>query len=696
MDLLDEIGGYVGPKYVHLPSIIDCREQYDPYRELAQAWDSPSELYQTDLVMYHDGTVIEDLSISVIVPKQIALPDVIPLFWDVDTTYIARFSSLREIHPTSQQVTLMREITALFFQAPSSRVGTSEQDYVVLFIPSVPHEQLEDWALEFRVLEPRLFRKWVTTKGDQDTMLQVECQSIPRRQNFLQPRVIPVNEDGEPEDPRVIKAKKIHLVPVSGCSLANLPSSKAMVGLLISAILDRMAAVMVADELTRTVLSDVDMQDLNHILTATATPLAQASTHYQLYEFFGDSVLKFSVSCHLFFRQPNWQEGHLSIHRDKIVNNRRLAHSALENEIDRFIWNDRFTPRKWDPPMISKRLAMKPAKRSLSLKVLADVIEALIGAAYLEGGIRKAQACLHRLLPEIDIEFHSRTDRGEVANFVDTTRLAPLLGYNFKDASLLTEALTHPSCESDQVTQSYQRLEFSGDAVLDMVVVSVLSAHPLPLNQGKMTMIKHSLVNANLLAFLCMELSAPDKQSSSGRAHIWEHLRFAKHALEESLSSCLSRYAIMRDEILDALESSPTYPWELLARLRADKFFSDIVESVIGAIFLDSGLDACAAFLEKIGLIRYLRRILDEDVIVQHPRNAAQDLVKLQGVLVFKPKRVEIKGIPATYRSSAVLDQLVLASIEGCGSAEEADIRVAHLVIAQKIPSALAALSLDD
>lgn len=47
------------------------------------------------------------------------------------------------------------------------------------------------------------------------------------------------------------------------------------------------------------------------------------------------------------------------------------------------------------------------------------------------------------------------------------------LGYQFKNASLLTEALTHPSASSPQ-KPSYQRLEFLGDRVLGLVVAGLL------------------------------------------------------------------------------------------------------------------------------------------------------------------------------------------------------------------------------
>jgi dsRNA-specific ribonuclease len=101
----------------------------------------------------------------------------------------------------------------------------------------------------------------------------------------------------------------------------------------------------------------------------------------------------------------------------------------------------------------------------LSTKVLADVVEALIGAAFLDGGIEKAVLCASRLVPDIPAIAPDRIIRGSIYgsigpklgritshHFVDLERL---LGYEFKESGLLVEAVTHPSCESDTHTSSY-------------------------------------------------------------------------------------------------------------------------------------------------------------------------------------------------------------------------------------------------
>ncbi|KAJ5486814.1 hypothetical protein N7530_001114 [Penicillium desertorum] len=599
---------------------------------------------------------------------------------------------------TVETLDQMRRSTALYLQSPSSRQRGDDRDFVALFIPDISHEHLGEWlavhegkepALEVymrdptapplgivrdqsKFSEPRLFNRWnVPANVSKSSPIEVECSSLPRRRNLLQMRAMNIAEDGETDAP-----KKSYVLPAAACVIDKLPAKQAVFGLFISAILDRLEASLVAHRLNDTILKGVGIENIAHVITAISAPIAQASTNYQRYEFFGDSVLKFTVSCQLFFRNTNWHEGYLSESRDKLIQNTRLARAALDLGIDSFVLTSRFTPRN-------------------------DVVESLIGAAYVDGGIRKAQACLHRFLPEINLFTNDISPlilppgKG-VSNLINHHRLAGLIGYTFKDPALLTEALTHASCEYDTSTQSYQRLEFLGDAVLDMVVMAVIAAHPVEMDQGPMTLLKHSVVNANLLAFFCMELCAPDEPShvtqfTNGginlvprydQIHLWRFLRSHGPNIKSAQEACLQRHQGLRAEICDALENGTQYPWELFARLRADKFLSDIIESVLGAIFIDCGgnLDVCYAFVERIGLVWYIQRVIADGVNVVHPRNIAQNMVKGAGTLVFKRKRVESGGV-ATYRCSAIVNKTEIALVEGCASAEEAEVKVANVAI---------------
>ncbi|KAJ6076167.1 hypothetical protein N7499_008148 [Penicillium canescens] len=705
-----------------LPSMVDALEQYDPLVDIAHGWTS-GQLYETRLRVDRDGSVDPNLAISMILPFPMPMPSPITLYLEVDTTLFLSFDQpVSVVDASAQTLNEMRKTTALYLQAPSSRERGPERDFVVLFAPSVPCQQLQEWlnrhdgresSLDLyhqgnvpsgiirdhgKFTEPRTFVRWIVPgQITKSTPVEVECRPLPRRRNLLQMRAVNM-DDGDADS-----VKRLYTMPASAVTVDKLPLSQAIFGLFISAILDRFQASLVAHRLNDTILKGVGIRDISHVITAISTPIAQATTNYQRYEFFGDSVLKFTVSCQLFFRNTNWHEGYLSESRDKLIQNSRLARAALDTGIDMFILTDRFTPRRWTAPLISNKKAQPTTKRRMSTKVLADVIESLIGAAYMDGGIHKAQACLHRFLPEITL-FTSEISPAivpagkGVSNIINQHRLANLIGYTFNDPALLTEALTHPSCEYDLSTQSYQRLEFLGDAVLDMLVMAVFPNHPVEMDQGAMTILKHSVVNANLLAFLCMDLAVYEESPSvtqfatDGRfshaprcdqIHLYLFLRSHGPNIRDAREACVQRYHALRDQIRHALNHAAEYPWELFARLAADKFFSDIIESVLGAMFVDSGgnLDVCNSFIERLGLLSYVRRVIADGVNVVHPRNIAQSIVKGAGTLVFKKKRIEVKGQPATYRCSAIVNKDEIALVEGCASAEEAEVKVALDVI---------------
>ncbi|KAJ5720216.1 uncharacterized protein N7483_008150 [Penicillium malachiteum] len=721
--------------------IEDLEGQYDPFKDFAKLWEAP-DLHQTDIIFTHNGYVYEDFSMSLILPCFTIMPGPTPMYWNSNTTLIASFTTPRRIDPVSpEMLQLMREVTGMFMQGRSSNIPNSERDYVALFIPRIPFDELQEWtcrnegiesALAYYAREKtippagiirntakynktHLFRTWIVSENDGNVQIDIECEATPQRRNFLNPRTkAEADEDGQPTQ------AKISIVPAKDCTLARLPARKALFGLLISAILDRIEVVLVAQRLKDSFLSPLNFKNLGHIITAITTPLAQARTDYQVYEFFGDSILKFTVSVHLFWQNPTWPEGYLSSNRDKIVKNKRLADAARSAKLESFILNKRFTPGRWEAPLIAQKLAKSADKQTLSSKVLADIVESLIGAAFMDGGMSKAQDCVQLFLPEV--EFLSRhitnvnlssTTRGS-SKLIDQNVLANAIGYTFKDTSLLTEALTHPSCEHDVTTQSYQRLEYLGDSVLDMVLVSILISHcEKTLTQGQMTIIKHALVNANLLAYLCMSHHVPgvavdemetDKEEAkvglSQSASIWQFLRFNGQPITIAIQGCIARYNVMRDQIAESITSADFYPWQPLATMHPDKFMSDIVESILGAIYVDSegDLAACQVFLERIGLIAYLQRVLKEGINMVHPRNAAQALVKNEGIIAFKIKRVENAGSDATYSGDLVFHKNPtenqprevqhLLEISGCVSAEEVEVQLSYEFIQRKMASA--------
>ena len=75
------------------------------------------------------------------------------------------------------------------------------------------------------------------------------------------------------------------------------------------------------------------------------------------------------------------------------------------------------------------------------------------------------------------------------------------------------------------------------------------------------------------------------------------------------------------DAINHALEKYFIYPWAALTSLQAPKFISDMIESLLGAVLLDSdgNLDAVRHVLAKLGHQALMERIVREDVDVIHP-----------------------------------------------------------------------------
>jgi len=78
--------------------------------------------------------------------------------------------------------------------------------------------------------------------------------------------------------------------------------------------------------------------------------------------------------------------------------------------------------------------------------------------------------------------------------------IAEALNYTFKDESLLITALTHPSYGSDHGVEHYQRLEFLGDAVLQMAITRHLFEKHPDVGEGRLTRARASIVCETSLA----------------------------------------------------------------------------------------------------------------------------------------------------------------------------------------------------
>ncbi|MGI6153488.1 MAG: ribonuclease III [Christensenellaceae bacterium] len=82
-------------------------------------------------------------------------------------------------------------------------------------------------------------------------------------------------------------------------------------------------------------------------------------------------------------------------------------------------------------------------------------------------------------------------------------QLEDKIGYSFENELLIKTALTHPSRAGEP---NYERLEFLGDAVLELAVSDMLYARYTSLNEGQLTQMRAKIVCAKTLAHLARTL----------------------------------------------------------------------------------------------------------------------------------------------------------------------------------------------
>ena len=118
-----------------------------------------------------------------------------------------------------------------------------------------------------------------------------------------------------------------------------------------------------------------------------------------------------------------------------------------------------------------------------------------------------------------------------------TAWLKETLGYEFRDDTLLRKALTHRSANQ----LNYERLEFLGDAVLQVVVSELVFEKTQDANEGQLSRLRSSLVKATTLTDLASELGIGEHlvlgsgEKKSGGHHRSSILADALEAIFEHL-----------------------------------------------------------------------------------------------------------------------------------------------------------------
>jgi len=128
-------------------------------------------------------------------------------------------------------------------------------------------------------------------------------------------------------------------------------------------------------------------RDVNMLLRAM-THRSFGADHNERLEFLGDSVLNLVVAHLLFDRLANMPEGDLSRVRANLVKQETLHQLALHLEL---------------PGRMRLGEGELKSGGTRRASILADALEALIGAVYLDGGFDAAQAMVQRLFAKVEI-----------------------------------------------------------------------------------------------------------------------------------------------------------------------------------------------------------------------------------------------------------------------------------------------------
>ena len=294
--------------------------------------------------------------------------------------------------------------------------------------------------------------------------------------------------------------------------------------------------------------------------------------------------------------------------------NSNLFNVATDTSLNlpQYVRSRMFNRRTWYPEgmilRVGKGAGPEPVshgvgKHPLGKKTIADVSEAIIGASLLATRKEKNKfdlgiRAISKLVRSEDHEVHKWSDFAElynadppkwprdvedpVANDL-AAKVRERMGYTFRYPRLLRSAFTHPSDQHTPVPD-YQRLEFLGDAVLDMVCINWLFNKFEDRNPQWLTEHKMAMVSNKFLAAVAVVLGF-DKFIS---------------ATTTKLLIAISRYA---EQVRSAMKAGGE-------KLRRDfwteideppKALSDLVESYLGAVIIDSGFDYSEAesFFEK-------------------------------------------------------------------------------------------------
>lgn len=205
--------------------------------------------------------------------------------------------------------------------------------------------------------------------------------------------------------------------------------------------------------------------------------------------------------------------------------------------------------------------------------------------------------------------------------------LVEKIGYQYKDKSLLEQALTHSSFANEQKinkSKNYERLEFLGDAVLELVSSEFLFKANPDMPEGQLTRTRASMVCEPALAYCARDLE------------LEKYIRLGKG--EEMTGG---RY---RDSII-----------------------SDVMEAVIGSLYLDGGFKVAHDFIH-----RFILSDLEDKILFYDAKTVLQEMVQetKDGTLSYELISEEGPDHNKLFRVEAHINGKALT--QGCGRTKKA------------------------
>jgi ribonuclease-3 len=177
--------------------------------------------------------------------------------------------------------------------------------------------------------------------------------------------------------------------------------------------------------------------------------------------------------------------------------------------------------------------------------------------------------------------------------------LEEIIEYHFKDKSLLKLALTHSSYANEhhmKRTANNERVEFLGDAVLELIISDYLFRTYRKKNEGKLTKLRSSLVCEYTLAMCAKDIS-------------------------------LGKYLLL------------SKGEDMTGGRERDSILSDAFESVIGAIYLDRGYEQARIFVEK-----YLLQDVEDKTLFYDAKTILQEMAQKEAGRVVEYELIAEQG----------------------------------------------------